>query len=48
MKIDIKKGITMISKKKLIEVVKDIEAIRSGNYIALQWNFSFYILFVNT
>ena len=33
MKINPKKGYRMISKKKLIEVVKDIEAIRTGNYI---------------
>ena len=33
MRINPKKGYRMISKKKLIEVVKDIEAIRTDNYI---------------
>ena len=36
MKIDIKKGLRLISKHKLIEVINDIEALRSGNYIAIE------------
>ena len=36
MKMERQKGMRFISKQKLIEVVKDIEAIRSGNYIAIE------------